>query len=133
LIPEQPERTTSERLPSPRQNYDAVWLAWVGERIAVAERQGLTLNYLGGWQTYKPDPKTLGRARRALYGIPDAMTHLFTSPQEQWEQVLLRWLRHHEPAQDRGGPGTGGGGTVCGDGGGRVPGTRWPLAYIHCT
>ncbi len=37
-----------------REDYQRV-LAWVGEQIAVAERQGLTLNYLGGWHTYKPN------------------------------------------------------------------------------
>jgi hypothetical protein len=84
---------------SPQENQEVYQraLAWVGEQMAVAERQGLTLEYLGGGHTYKPNPKTLERAWRALYGIPDAMTHLLTSPQEQWEQVLLRWLRHrHE-------------------------------------
>jgi hypothetical protein len=101
-----------------REDYQRA-LVWVGEQIAVAERQDLTLNYLGGWHTYKPNPKILERAWRALYGIPDSMTYLLTSPQEQWEQVVLRWLRHHGPAQDRGGPD--GGGVVCGDGGGGAP------------
>jgi hypothetical protein len=41
--------------------------------------------------------------RRALYGIPDAMTHLFTSPQGPWEQVLLVWLQHHPERESRGG------------------------------
>jgi hypothetical protein len=67
-------------------------LAWVGEQIKEAERQGLTLEDLGGWHRFKPDPKTLERAWRVLYGIPDAMAHLLTCPQAQWEQVLLRWL-----------------------------------------
>jgi hypothetical protein len=71
-------------------------LAWVGEQITAAARQGLTLEYLGGWQTYQPNPKTLERAWRVLYGILESMTHLLTSPQEQWEQVLLRWLRHRD-------------------------------------
>jgi hypothetical protein len=53
---------------------------WIGEQITAAERQGLTLEYLGGWQTYKLNSKTLERARRVLYGIPDSMTHLLTSP-----------------------------------------------------
>jgi len=70
-------------------------LAWVGEQIGAAERQGLTLEYLGGWHTYEPNRKILERAWRVLYGIPDAMTHLLTSPQEQWEQVVLAWLQHH--------------------------------------
>jgi hypothetical protein len=78
-----------------QENYQRA-LAWIGEQITAAERQGLTLEYLGGWHTYKPDPKTLERAWRVLYGIPDAMTHLLISPQEQWEQVLLRWLRHRD-------------------------------------
>jgi hypothetical protein len=85
-------------------------LAWVGEQITEAERQGLTLEYLGGWQTYKPNPKMLERAWRALYGIPDAMTHLLTSPQEQWEQVVLRWIQH------RHGGGVGAGEADWGDG-----------------
>jgi hypothetical protein len=55
-------------------------LVWIGEQITAAERQGLTLEYLGGWQTYQPNSKTLERARRVLYGIPDSMTHLLTSP-----------------------------------------------------
>jgi hypothetical protein len=65
-------------------------LAWVGEQITEAERQGLTLEYLGGWHTFRPDQKTLERAWRVLYGIPESIRHPFTSPQEQWEQVLLR-------------------------------------------
>jgi hypothetical protein len=81
----------------PRENQEDYQraLTWVGEQITEAERQGLTLDYLGGWHTYKPNPKTLERAWRVLYGIPDSMTHLLTCPREQWEQVLLRWLRHH--------------------------------------
>jgi hypothetical protein len=31
---------------------------------------------------------------RVLYGIPDSMIDLLTSPQWQWDQVLLRWLTH---------------------------------------
>jgi hypothetical protein len=84
---------------SPRENHEEYQraLAWVGEQITAAERQGLTLEYLGGWDTYKPDPKTLERAWRVLYGIPGSMTHLLTCPQAQWEQVLLTWLQHrHE-------------------------------------
>lgn len=77
-------------------------LAWVGEQITAAERQGLTLEYLGGWQTFQPDQKVLERAWRVLYGIPDAMTHLLTCPQEQWEQVLLSWLRHYPERGSRG-------------------------------
>jgi hypothetical protein len=72
----------------------------VGEQVKEAERQGLTLDYMGGWHTYKPNPKMLERAWRVwrvLYGIPDSMTYLLTSPQEQWEQVILVWLQHqHE-------------------------------------
>ena len=89
---------------SPRehqQNYQRA-LAWVGEQITAAERQGLTLDYLGGWDTYKPDPKTLERAWRVLYGIPDSMTHLLTCPQAQWEQVLLTWLQHRHERGSRG-------------------------------
>ncbi len=86
-----------------REDYQRA-LAWVGEQIRAAERQGVTLDYLGGWHTYKPNPKTLERAWRVLYGIPDAMTHLLTSPQQQWEQMVLGWLCHqhaqrwHRPA-----------------------------------
>jgi hypothetical protein len=76
-----------------QENYQAA-LAWVTRQVEAAERQGLTLDYLGGWHTYKPNPKTLERAWRVLYDIPDAMTDLLTCPQQQWEQVLLRWLRH---------------------------------------
>jgi hypothetical protein len=67
----------------------------VGEQITAAERQGLIFDYQGGWHRFKPDRKALERAWRVLYGIPHTRTHLLTSPQEQWEQVLLRWLRHH--------------------------------------
>jgi hypothetical protein len=97
---------------SPQEHQEAYQraLAWVGEQITEAERQGLTLEYLGGWQTYKPNPKMLERAWRALYGIPDAMTHLLTSPQEQWEQVVLRWIQH------RHGGGVGAGEADWGDG-----------------
>jgi hypothetical protein len=78
-----------------REDYQRA-LAWVGEQITAAERQGLTLEYLGGWHTYKPNPKTLERAWRVLYSLPDAITYLLTCPQQQWEQVLLRWLRHRQ-------------------------------------
>jgi len=72
-------------------------LAWVEAQVREMERQGLTLDYLGGWHTFKPDRKALEQAWRVLYGIPDSMTDLLTPPQWQWEQVLLRWLRHrHE-------------------------------------
>jgi hypothetical protein len=81
--------------PKEHQEVYQAALAWVGEQITEAERQGLTLDYLGGWHRFKPDTKALERAWRVLYGIPHTMTHLLTSPQEQWEQVLLRWLRHH--------------------------------------
>ncbi len=84
-----------------REDYQRA-LAWVGEQIRAAEQQGLMLEYLGGWQTYKPNPKMLERAWRVLYGIPDSMTHLLTTPQEQWEQVLLRWLRHRAGSGLRG-------------------------------
>jgi hypothetical protein len=66
--------------PQEHQEHYQRALAWVGEQITAAEGQGLTLDYLGGWHAYKPDPKTLERAWRALYGIPNAMTHLLTSP-----------------------------------------------------
>jgi hypothetical protein len=82
---------------SPRENHEAYQaaLAWVGRQVEEAERQGLTLDYLGGWHRSKPDKKALEHAWRVLYSIPDSMTHLLTCPQEQWEQVLLRWVRHH--------------------------------------
>ena len=63
-----------------REDYQRA-LAWVGEQIKAAERQGLTLEYLGGWHRFKPDKKTLERAWRILYGIPDSMTYLRTCPQ----------------------------------------------------
>ena len=79
-----------------REDYQRA-LAWVGEQITAAARQGLTLDYLGGWNRYQPDPKTLERAWRVLYGIPDSMTYLLTSPELQWALVILRWERHrHE-------------------------------------
>jgi hypothetical protein len=89
---------------SPRENHEEYQaaLAWVGRQIEEAERQGLTLEYLGGWHTYQPDPKTLERAWRVLSGIPESMTDLLTSPQDQWEQVLLRWLRHRHARGSRG-------------------------------
>jgi hypothetical protein len=76
-------------------------LAWVGEQITEAERQGLTLDYLGGWHLYKPNPKTLERAWRVLYGIPDSMTDLFTSPETQWALVILWWERHRYEREAR--------------------------------
>jgi hypothetical protein len=81
--------------PQEHQEHYQRALAWVGEQITAAERQGLTLDSLGGWDTYKPNRKTLKRAWRVLYNIPDSMTDLLTGPQQQWEQGLLRWLRHH--------------------------------------
>jgi hypothetical protein len=86
-----------EPMISPRENqedYQAA-LAWVGEQIEAAERQGLTLDYLGGWHTFKPDKHALEKAWRALWGIPDSMTRLLTSPPMQWEQVILIWIRHY--------------------------------------
>ena len=82
---------------SPRENHEdyQAALAWVGQQVEEAERQGLTLDYLGGWHTFQPDQKVLERAWRVLYGIPDSMTDLLTGPQEQREQVLLSWLRHN--------------------------------------
>jgi hypothetical protein len=82
---------------SPRENdeeYQAA-LAWVGRQVEEAERQGLTLDYLGGWHRFKPDKQALEHAWQVLSGIPDSMTPLLTPPAWQWEQVLLRWLRHH--------------------------------------
>jgi hypothetical protein len=81
--------------PEEQQEAYQAALAWVGEQVKAAERRGLTLDYLGGWHTFRPDRKTLEEAWRVLYGIPETMTRLLTSPQWQWEQVLLRWLRHH--------------------------------------
>jgi hypothetical protein len=79
-----------------QKNYQRA-LAWVGEQITAAERQGLTLDYLGGWHTFQPNQKVLERAWRVLYGIPDSMTRLLTPPAWQWEQVILRWLEYgHE-------------------------------------
>ena len=79
-----------------QDEYQAV-LAWVTRQVEAAARQGMTLDYLGGWHQFTPDKKALERAWRVLYGIPNSMTHLLTCPQEQWEQVVLRWLRHrHE-------------------------------------
>ena len=82
---------------SPRENHEEYQaaLAWVGRQVEEAERQGLTPDYVGGWHRFKPNKKALERAWRVLYGISDSMTHLLTCPQEQWEQVLLRWVRHH--------------------------------------
>jgi hypothetical protein len=72
-------------------------LAWVTRQVEAAERQGVTLDYLGGWHTFQPYQQNLERAWRVLYGIPDSITRLLTPPAWQWEQVLLRWLRHlHE-------------------------------------
>jgi hypothetical protein len=72
-----------------REDYQRA-LAWVGEQVTVAGRQGLTLEYLGGWHTFKPNRKSLEKVWRVLYGVPDAMTYLLTCPPQQWEQVLLR-------------------------------------------
>jgi hypothetical protein len=82
---------------SPKEHQEAhqAVLAWVSRQVEAAERQGLTLDYLGSWHTFQPDRKNLEHAWRVLYGIPDSMTHLLTPPAWQWEQVLLRWLRHH--------------------------------------
>jgi hypothetical protein len=55
----------------------------------------LTLDYLGGWHTFKPDRKALERAWRVLYNVPDSMIDLFTCSQQQWEQVVLRWVRYY--------------------------------------
>jgi hypothetical protein len=82
---------------SPRENHEEYQaaLAWVGRQVEEAKRQGLTLDYLGGWHQFKPDKQALEHAWRVLHSIPDSMTHLLTCPQEQWEQVLLSWVRHH--------------------------------------
>jgi hypothetical protein len=82
---------------SPKEHHEAYQaaLAWVTGQVEEAERQGLTLDYLGGWHTFQPDQKVLERAWRVLYSIPDSMIDLLTCPQEQWEQVLLSWLRHN--------------------------------------
>jgi hypothetical protein len=68
---------------SPREHHEAYQraLAWVGEQIEGAARQGLTLDYLGGWHRFTPDKEALERAWRVLYAIPDAMTHLLTPPE----------------------------------------------------
>jgi hypothetical protein len=79
--------------PQEHQEHYQRALARVGEQMTEAERQGLTLEYGDGWQTYKPEPKRLERAWRVLDGIPESMTHLLTCLQEQWEQVILRWVR----------------------------------------
>ena len=84
---------------SPQESQEAYQaaLAWVTRQGEEAQRQGLTLDHLGSWHTFQPHQKVLARAWRVLYGIPDSMTSLLTSPEEQWEQVLLAWLRHrHE-------------------------------------
>jgi hypothetical protein len=84
---------------SPKETHEVYQGAhtWLGEQITEAERQGLTLDYVGGWHRFKPDTKALEQAWRVLYGIPESMTHLLTCPQQQWEQVILRWLGHrHE-------------------------------------
>jgi hypothetical protein len=78
------------------EEYQAA-LAWVGRQVEAAERQGLTLDYLGGWHRFRPDKKALEHVWRVLYDKPDSMIHLLTPPAWQWEQVLLSWLRqHHE-------------------------------------
>ena len=76
-------------------------LAWVGEQIAAAEHQGLTRDYLGGWHTYTLNPKALERTWRVLYGIPDSMTDVLTSPETQWALVMLRWERHQHKRGSR--------------------------------
>jgi hypothetical protein len=85
---------------SPRENQKAYQaaLTWVTQQVEAAKRQGLTLDYLGGWHTFKPDKKALEKAWRVLYGIPDSMTRFLTSSQRQWEQVLLRWVRSRSRA-----------------------------------
>jgi hypothetical protein len=69
--------------------------ACIARQVEAGERQGLTLDDLGGWQTFQPDKNALEQTWRVLYGIPDSMTPPLTPPAWQWEQVLLRWLRHH--------------------------------------
>jgi hypothetical protein len=61
-----------------------------------SEAAGIDTGLFGGWQTFKPNKKALEKAWRVLYSIPESMTQLLTGPQEQWEQVLLRWLRHKD-------------------------------------
>jgi hypothetical protein len=65
---------------SPKEHQEAYQtvLAWVTRQVEAAERQGLTLDYLGGWHTFQPDRKDLEHAWRVLYSIPDSMTHLLT-------------------------------------------------------
>jgi hypothetical protein len=85
-----------------REDYQRA-LAWVGEQISEAARQGLTLDYLGGWHRFQANPKTLERAWRVLYGIPDSMTDLLTSPEMQWALVIWRWEQHRHERGSRGG------------------------------
>jgi hypothetical protein len=73
-----------------REDYQRA-LAWVGEQITAAERQGLTLEYLGGWHTYKPNPKTLERAWRVLYSIPDAITYCSVRGFERFKALGRFW------------------------------------------
>jgi hypothetical protein len=80
--------------PEEKQEVYQAALVWVRQQIEGAERQGLTLDYLGGWHLFQPDRHALEHAWRVLYDIPDTMTYLLTPPQGPWEQVLLRWLRH---------------------------------------
>jgi hypothetical protein len=77
------------------EDYQAA-LIWVTRQVEAAERQGLTLDCLGGWHRFTPDKKALEKAWRAQYSIPGFMTQLLTCPQEQWEQVVVRWLRHRD-------------------------------------
>ncbi len=78
-------------------------LAGVGKQLTEAERQGLTIEYLGGLHRFAPNRKALERAWRVLYGIPDSMTDLLTSPEMQWALVILRWERHQHGGAGRAG------------------------------
>jgi hypothetical protein len=82
----------------------------VGEQITAAEGQGLTLDYLGGWHRFTPDKKALEGAWRVLYGIPDSMTHLLTSPEMQWALVIWQWEWHRHGSSLRAGEAGGGDG-----------------------
>jgi len=81
---------------TPKENHGAYQaaLVWGTRPVEAAERQGLTREDQGGWQTFQPDQQALEHAWRALYDIPNVMTHLLPPPRGQWEQVLLRWRRH---------------------------------------
>jgi hypothetical protein len=48
-----------------QENYQRA-LAWVGEQITAAEQQGLTRDYVGGWDRFKPNTKALERAWTAF-------------------------------------------------------------------